>query len=628
MVLRYILLILATLLWAHSANAHFTVETQSREIHVLQTENNGNKIILRFPLTLAYANELARRRPGANFTAPFMKTELVAGVNYYKIDSDAVAKNPAGFINFLLRDYNFSLHGQKLMPEKITFALVDTHIQPSHDDSLESGLSNSRKLLAKHAENRVADFYISDALVIVSLQLPNLGQQTPLKIELTSDAFPVPESMFFETHISDHRKGLVKLLSFRGVLFPPVHLAGSFASSLIHFVNQGVHHILVGFDHVLFVLCLVLAAGSLSRLLWSVTGFTTGHSITLAAGVLGYVPQGNWFIPLIELLVAASILLIGALVLLQRKGMHGFWLAAIIGLLHGFGFSFLLAEMLDGSAMIGPLIGFNIGVELGQIAIVIVVYTILNLISRQSKLLDSLLRYGVVLFACVMAAQMIAERSIMLNQALSIQAKKEHKMTLVYIESHYGGGSALFNEIEKRDDAIVVRQPELTVDHLQNATALISTMHLDQLGMLAFSDQLEKFLNRGGRWFFNGHMMKPLVAGLQIYQYVCEEGISALELNELNNHPIFTGVDRIGLRSRKGVTGFYGRGSNPMPVGATAITGVGSKQAPLDWEWKRPGGGRIFSHAGNDLQSTALSKEDTVKLTQNIIAWTMEENIT
>jgi len=200
-------------------------------------------------------------------------------------------------------------------------------------------------------------------------------------------------------------------------------------------------------------------------------------------------------------------------------------------------------------------------------------------------------------------------------------------MTLLCIKSHYGGRSPLFKEAEKRSDGLVVQQTELTAQHLQNATGLITTMHLDQLGMQAFSDQLEGFLNRGGRWFFNGHMMKPLVAGLGIYQHVGETGKSALDLIELADHPIFTGVDRIGLRARKGVAGFYGRGANPLPDGATPITGVGAKQAPLDWQWQRPAGGCIFSHAGNDLQSTALSKEDSLKLSQNIIAWVMQEDI-
>lgn len=199
------------------------------------------------------------------------------------------------------------------------------------------------------------------------------------------------------------------------------------------------------------------------------------------------------------------------------------------------------------------------------------------------------------------------------------------KPALLCVESHYGKRSKLFREAEKRDDAIVVRQSDLTRDHLGKATGLITTMHLDQLAMMAFSEALESFLSRGGRWFFNGHMMRPLVFDLPPYQHVNEPGKAALALTELADHPVFAGIDRADLGARKGVAGFYGRGSNPLPEGALAITGVGRKRAPLDWDWAVPGGGRIFSHAGNDLQSAAGPDEATLRLSQNIISWSMSE---
>jgi len=197
---------------------------------------------------------------------------------------------------------------------------------------------------------------------------------------------------------------------------------------------------------------------------------------------------------------------------------------------------------------------------------------------------------------------------------------------LLCVESHYGKRSKLFKLAEQRDDAIVVRQSDLTREHLEQASGLITSMHLDQLGMMAFSEALEAFLTRGGRWFYNGHMMRPLVFGLQPYQHIGEEGKAALALTQLADHPVFVGIDRDDLGARKGVAGFYGRGSNPLPDGALAITGVGRAQAPLDWDWTLPSGGRLFSHAGNDLQSVAGFDDATQQLSQNIIAWTIAED--
>lgn len=197
--------------------------------------------------------------------------------------------------------------------------------------------------------------------------------------------------------------------------------------------------------------------------------------------------------------------------------------------------------------------------------------------------------------------------------------------TLLCIQSHYGKPGAAFREAEKRDDAIVVRQTDLQAKHFEHARGLITTMHIDQIGLMLFQDALISLLNKGGRWFFNGHIMRVFVDGLSIYQPIRHAGKEDLRLTPLNEHAIFTGVDRDDLGVRKGVAGFYGRGHNPMPEGAQAITGLGPQRFALDWDWPRPAGGRIFSHAGNDLPGTAGSEEVTTRLARNIIAWTMAE---
>lgn len=200
------------------------------------------------------------------------------------------------------------------------------------------------------------------------------------------------------------------------------------------------------------------------------------------------------------------------------------------------------------------------------------------------------------------------------------------RTNLLCIQSHYGKLSKLFKAAEQRPDCTIIRQSDLSAKHLETATGLITTMHLDQLGMMEFSKELEDFLQRGGRWFYNGHMMRSLVFGLKTYEHIAEEGKAALGLTELVDHPIFVGVDRSEFGASKGVAGFYGRGSNPLPNGALAITGVGRKKAPLDWDWITPGGGRVFSHAGNDLQGSGGTMGDgPTILMKNIISWTMAE---
>jgi hypothetical protein len=137
------------------------------------------------------------------------------------------------------------------------------------------------------------------------------------------------------------------------------------------FVKLGVAHILGGIDHLLFVLCLVIPFRRPKQLVLIVTAFTVAHSITLASAALGVVPDALWFPPLIETLIAASILYM-ALENIVGARMQRRWLIAFgFGLVHGFGFSFALSESLQfaGSHLAISLLTFNIGVEIGQLLV-------------------------------------------------------------------------------------------------------------------------------------------------------------------------------------------------------------------------------------------------------------------
>lgn len=140
------------------------------------------------------------------------------------------------------------------------------------------------------------------------------------------------------------------------------------------FVLLGFMHLLEGIDHILFLVCLVIPVRRIRPLLGIVTAFTVAHSITLGASVLGYAPRALWFPPLVELCIAASIVymaienVVGANVERRWKIAFGF------GLIHGFGFSYALQESLQfaGGHLATALAAFNIGIELGQLALLVV----------------------------------------------------------------------------------------------------------------------------------------------------------------------------------------------------------------------------------------------------------------
>lgn len=146
------------------------------------------------------------------------------------------------------------------------------------------------------------------------------------------------------------------------------------------FVGLGFGHIMSGIDHLLFVLCLVIPFRRLRPLIGIVTAFTVAHSITLIASALGFAPTALWFPPLIEVLIAASIVYM-ALENIVGARIRTRWILAFgFGLVHGFGFSFALRESLQfaGTHLATSLFSFNVGVELGQLAVLVVAVPALN----------------------------------------------------------------------------------------------------------------------------------------------------------------------------------------------------------------------------------------------------------
>lgn len=155
--------------------------------------------------------------------------------------------------------------------------------------------------------------------------------------------------------------------------------------SVSEFFKLGVTHILEGYDHLLFLFCLLIAGGTVRHFLVVVTAFTLGHSVTLAASVLGYVSLPP---SLTETIIALSIVVAGLMniPLLNKKEVESptatiasrGLMAGGFGLIHGLGFAGILKEIgVEGGGALAPLVGFNLGVEAGQIVLVLLFYPLL-----------------------------------------------------------------------------------------------------------------------------------------------------------------------------------------------------------------------------------------------------------
>ena len=168
------------------------------------------------------------------------------------------------------------------------------------------------------------------------------------------------------------------------------------------FVKMGFLHILEGTDHLLFLLCLVIPYRRVRSLIPVVTSFTVAHSITLIASAYGLAPDALWFPPLIETLIAISIIYMAVENILVEQPGRRWVITFFFGLIHGFGFAFVLRETMQfaGDHVLSSLLAFNVGVEIGQIAMLLVFVPLLNLMFRVAPK-----RLGTILLSSLVAHQ-------------------------------------------------------------------------------------------------------------------------------------------------------------------------------------------------------------------------------
>ncbi len=150
----------------------------------------------------------------------------------------------------------------------------------------------------------------------------------------------------------------------------------------LRFVESGFWHILEGTDHLLFLLCLVIPLRRFGALVLISTSFTVAHSITLIASAYDLGPNALWFAPLIEMLIALSIVYMAIENIIGTNVQRRWMLTFAFGLVHGFAFSFALREQLQfaGNHLLTSLLSFNIGVEFGQLLVLAVLIPLIRLL--------------------------------------------------------------------------------------------------------------------------------------------------------------------------------------------------------------------------------------------------------
>ena len=156
--------------------------------------------------------------------------------------------------------------------------------------------------------------------------------------------------------------------------------AGSFVSTVIQFIILGVEHILVGYDHILFLIALIVIGLKFREVIKVVTAFTIAHSITLILAALEIISLNSRFV---ESVIALSICYVAAENIIRKEVNYRWVVAFAFGLIHGFGFAGVLQEIgIPSSNFVAALLAFNVGVEIGQILLFLLIMPILYAIHK------------------------------------------------------------------------------------------------------------------------------------------------------------------------------------------------------------------------------------------------------
>jgi hypothetical protein len=312
-------------------------------------------LVIRVPLDLLRAVPFPLEQGGRyNLAAsgPAVETALTALASDLSIWENGVRLVPSRAIGRLapLSDRSFEDYDQAV-------AEVAEPLAPDTKISFELGYLDARFVYPITSPKSV--------FAIQTLVAGDLGDYTKLTIRY----IPLGET------------GRVMLItggSGRVSLDPPWYEASA------GFVVLGIKHILSGADHLLFLLCLIIPFRRIKGLIPVITAFTLGHSVTLIGTAYNLAPIGSWFRPFIETAIAASIVYMALENIIGANLGQRWLITGLFGLVHGFGFADVLKDQLQfaGSYLLVSLLSFNVGIEIGQLAVLCVFVPALALLFR------------------------------------------------------------------------------------------------------------------------------------------------------------------------------------------------------------------------------------------------------
>jgi hypothetical protein len=326
----------------------------------VKPEGDQLRVLVRAPLKAMRDMEFPKRGPGfldLARTAPMLPDAaslwLANFIDLYEDDRKLPSPRVAATLVSLESDKSFASYGEAL-----------THV-------------TGAKLPAD------TDVYWNQVMLDALFEYPIRSDQSKFSIHpgLARLGLRVVTVLRFSPATRDHVVRAFEFVGDPGV----VRLDPRWHQAALRFVEMGFLHILEGTDHLLFLFCLVIPFRRFRTLVPIVTSFTIAHSFTLIASAYNLAPDVLWFPPLIETLIAMSIVYMALENIVGGSTVNRRWMITFgFGLIHGFGFSFALRQSLQfaGSHLLTSLLSFNLGVELGQLLVLVLLIPMLDLLFR------------------------------------------------------------------------------------------------------------------------------------------------------------------------------------------------------------------------------------------------------
>lgn len=377
---------LAALCVPKQVQAHFSY-SDPRIIHISQSGPEQALVLIRMPAPLALLPEdwqgqdETRLPPFAIRTGPLIL-----------LDPDAVTARQSELMALLNGSVSFWVDGQRIQTRTEAFRFWPDASRPSFG-TLKSAKAAFDKPHA--ADAATLPFFDLTLDVALSLPLDTLNENLRLMSEL-GENFQVIDKL--GTVIKLHRDEATETSAMVGVLDVSFLAVQTRWGALKGSALLGAEHIYLGLDHLAIIALIAITALSWRHAIGLATAFTAGHMITLAAGIYGVAPSADWFIPLVELGIAATIIVGGLAIFLNARAPLGLISLFIIGLIHGYGFAASASEaMFAGDFDPLELIAFAAGLELCQFAIYALILPAILLIDRVAPHFQWFWRRGLAL---------------------------------------------------------------------------------------------------------------------------------------------------------------------------------------------------------------------------------------